>query len=212
MPDSTEYPIVMRSADAIASNWAALCGFLWTWFHAVSEIPEDSARGSFRNDAFEAQEFYERRIWIDPSEWDPGFAGMREYRFGEQTGLWLMPTRFAHPDVPVGAEGLGFSVIVISQGYRESRDWAAVALGQPVEPVMTATGKPDFECVGFIPGHELGEHGDEDFLNLASAIHATVREYRSVHPLGRPERTEQEMTDADREARAATFGSGPAPV
>ena len=212
MPDNTEYPMTMRSASAIAANWTALTDWLWTKFHAVSQIDSGDARKSFRNDAYEAQEFYDSRVWVDPSEWDPGFAGMREYTHGEQTGLWLMPTRFCHPEVPAGSEGLGFSVIVISQGYRESRDWTAVALGEPAEVIITPTGKPDYECVGFIPGYALNEQDDGDFLRLAQAIRGTVKEYRSIHPLGRPERTEQEMTDADREARADAFGTGPSPV
>jgi len=204
---STDYPISMRSADAIGTQMAALTAYLYSLIRSIAEIPLASARNALRNQSFESQQYYEKRVWFDITEWDCGLDGMREYRHGEPTGIWLMPTQFTYPATPKGCEGLGLSVIVISDGYREAQDWTARALGEEAEVVVVPTGKPDFEMVGFITGHSLNETTDQDLLRLTERIRGTISAYRSIHPLGRPERTETEMNDADMDAIAEALGN-----
>ena len=204
---TTDYPISMRSADAIADQMAGMTDYLYTLVRSIAEIPLASARNALRNLSFESQRFYEKRCWFDITEWDCGFDGMREYRHGEATGIWLMPTFFSHPVTPQGCEGLGLSVIVISEGTREAQDWTARALGEEAEVVVVPTGKPDFEMVGTITGHSLNETTDNDLLRLTDRIKGTIAAYRSVHPLGRPERSEAELNDADMAAIAEAFGT-----
>jgi hypothetical protein len=186
---------------------AEMTAYLYGLVKSVAQIPLESARYALRNQSYEGQEFYEKRVYFDITEWDCGFEGMREIRKGEPSGIWLMPTRFAHPVTPNGCEGLGLSVIVISEGVRESQDWTKKALGEEAEVVVVPTGKPDFEMVGTITGHDLNETTDYDLLRLTDRIRGTISDYRSIHPLGRPERTETEMNDADMAAIAEAYGN-----
>jgi len=201
MPDHTQYPLAMRSFEAVLEGWSRFLSSLYVAMTPVASLSQNRFRRMVRNWQFDAIVPSVKPLWLampeEVYEYADDFGGMREVHTGEPDGLML---NVLDMNAPWGLPGEVIGFTVVSRKVVTSYDFTENVA------IDVVTNQPAYEFVGWASPERIDVDVAGGCAELLGRARGALTELRVHQPLQRDFGWDGEVTDADAAEIAEELG------